>query len=199
VAESIELLRLRQYLLDSGTPHRVTASLGRYVTAADPCSPHSASSLHCADGTGGIGRALDVAGPTPSSDSPLLQAIYETVLPLAPHCAELIYSGPGGGFWKDGRRVGASHYGAAVIARHHNHVHIALPLGRFVRYPKDPAMPEEPIITSTAPIVGIAVTPTGAGYWLVAADGGVFALGDAEYLGRVEYVLPAGRSWLPPA
>jgi hypothetical protein len=143
------------------------------------------------------GRALDVAGLTPSSDSAQLLAVYQTLLPLAPHCAELIYSGPGGGFWKDGRQVGASYNGPAVVAQHHTHVHIALPLGRYVRYPKDLAMLEKPIIRSNAPIVGIAASPTGAGYWLVAADGGVFALGDAEYLGRVEYVLPAGRSWLP--
>ena len=33
--------------------------------------------------------------------------------------------------------------------------------------------------TLTAPIVGIAATPSGNGYWLVAADGGVFTFGDA--------------------
>jgi hypothetical protein len=34
-----------------------------------------------------------------------------------------------------------------------------------------------------APIVGIAPTPDGHGYWLVAADGGIFAYGDAGYHG----------------
>ena len=34
-----------------------------------------------------------------------------------------------------------------------------------------------------APIVGIASTPTGNGYWLVGADGGVFNFGDAKLLG----------------
>ena len=34
-----------------------------------------------------------------------------------------------------------------------------------------------------ARIVGIATTSDGKGYWLVDADGGVFALGDATYLG----------------
>ena len=29
------------------------------------------------------------------------------------------------------------------------------------------------------PIVGMAATPTGKGYWLVASDGGIFAFGDA--------------------
>ncbi len=37
--------------------------------------------------------------------------------------------------------------------------------------------PSEP--TRSAAKVGITSTPTGNGYWLVAADGGVFAFGDA--------------------
>jgi Cysteine-rich secretory protein family len=35
------------------------------------------------------------------------------------------------------------------------------------------------------PIVGIASTPTGNGYWLAAADGGVFTFGDAKYYGSM--------------
>lgn len=34
-----------------------------------------------------------------------------------------------------------------------------------------------------APVVGIAPTPDGGGYWLVAADGGVFTFGDARFSG----------------
>jgi cell wall-associated NlpC family hydrolase len=34
-----------------------------------------------------------------------------------------------------------------------------------------------------APVVGMAPTPDGQGYWLVGADGGVFAYGDAAYYG----------------
>ena len=33
------------------------------------------------------------------------------------------------------------------------------------------------------PIVGMAATPTGNGYWLVASDGGIFAFGDAAFYG----------------
>ncbi len=33
------------------------------------------------------------------------------------------------------------------------------------------------------PIVGMASTPTGRGYWLVASDGGIFAFGDAGFFG----------------
>jgi len=38
-------------------------------------------------------------------------------------------------------------------------------------------------ITPRAPIVGIAAAPSGQGYWLVGADGGVFAFGHASFLG----------------
>ena len=33
------------------------------------------------------------------------------------------------------------------------------------------------------PVVGMAATPDGKGYWLVAADGGIFAFGDARFYG----------------
>jgi hypothetical protein len=61
---------------------------------------------------------------------------------------------------------------------------------------------ESPVSTrplSNAPCVGIAATPTGKGYWLVFADGGVFTFGDAQFFGSAEHVLPAGRAWLPSA
>jgi hypothetical protein len=33
------------------------------------------------------------------------------------------------------------------------------------------------------PIVGMTTTPSGNGYWLVAADGGIFTFGDAPFFG----------------
>jgi hypothetical protein len=33
------------------------------------------------------------------------------------------------------------------------------------------------------PIVGMAATPDGGGYWLVASDGGIFSYGDASFHG----------------
>ena len=38
-------------------------------------------------------------------------------------------------------------------------------------------------IDLVSPIVGMAATPTGEGYWLVAGDGGVFTFGDAAFHG----------------
>ncbi len=40
-----------------------------------------------------------------------------------------------------------------------------------------------PVDPSNAPIVGIASTPSGNGYWVAAADGGVFSFGDAVFYG----------------
>ena len=37
--------------------------------------------------------------------------------------------------------------------------------------------------TLTKPIVGMAATPTGLGYWLVGSDGGIFTFGDALFYG----------------
>jgi len=34
-----------------------------------------------------------------------------------------------------------------------------------------------------APVVGVAPTPDGGGYWLAAGDGGIFTFGDADYFG----------------
>ena len=38
-----------------------------------------------------------------------------------------------------------------------------------------------------APVVDMAPTPDGGGYWMVASDGGIFAFGDAQYsMGQLE-------------
>jgi len=38
-------------------------------------------------------------------------------------------------------------------------------------------------VSPAAPIVGITATPDGGGYWLLGADGGLFAFGDARFYG----------------
>jgi hypothetical protein len=44
------------------------------------------------------------------------------------------------------------------------------------------------------PVTGMAPTPTGDGYYLVAADGGIFAFGDADFWGSVPLAAPASRT-----
>ena len=41
------------------------------------------------------------------------------------------------------------------------------------------------VYPSSAPIVGVAATPDGKGYWEVAADGGIFTFGDAGFYGSM--------------
>src|ERR1700723_183950 len=38
-------------------------------------------------------------------------------------------------------------------------------------------------VVASKPIVGMAATPDGGGYWLVASDGGIFTFGDAVFHG----------------
>ena len=38
---------------------------------------------------------------------------------------------------------------------------------------------------STRPVVGMAASPNGSGYWFVASDGGIFAFGDARFYGSM--------------
>lgn len=143
---------------------------------------------------------MDLAARSgPTVDSPELKAINHGVLKLVPlaQIKELIYAGPGGICVKNGQIVpGYTAFGASVMAGHHNHVHLAvIPTFTF----KTPETPVADLPLSNAPIVGISITPSGNGYILVAADGGVFAFGDAKFLGRVEYRLPAGNDWTPSA
>ena len=38
-------------------------------------------------------------------------------------------------------------------------------------------------LSGNAVLNGIAATPSGRGYWLVASDGGIFSFGDAHFYG----------------
>ncbi len=49
-----------------------------------------------------------------------------------------------------------------------------------------------------SPIVGLVPTPSGRGYWLLGADGGVFSFGDAWFVGSVPGVLPQGETLNAP-
>ncbi len=49
-------------------------------------------------------------------------------------------------------------------------------------------------VTIDLPMAAMASTPSGDGYWMVAADGGVFAFGDARFHGSIPGVLPSGVS-----
>jgi hypothetical protein len=79
---------------------------------------------------------------------------------------------PAGGYWLVGRDGGVFSFGSA---RFYGSVP-GLGVSRA-----DSRAPGR----SLDPIVGLAANPDGAGYWEVAADGGVFAFGDARFFGSM--------------
>ena len=66
---------------------------------------------------------------------------------------------------------------ARVVGRGHRS---PAELGRAVR---DDHMGANAVSNPNAPVVGMAATPDGGGYWLVGSDGGIFAYGDAGFYG----------------
>lgn len=184
---SLEDRALIAYMASTAVPFVVTATVNHSTLTSS-----GYVSNHVKQGTDGQGLAVDFAERWGGgSDAPGLAAIYQALLPLAPHCAELIYAGPGGGFWKNGVRVGP--YAAAD---HHDHVHIAVPLG-FIAAPLQrsiPTMPDDPNLPniqgpcSFHPIFDSAGHCTG--YYIFGTKSGeVHAFGPGtQYYGRSEVI-----------
>lgn len=117
----------------------VTATVGRYLSPANPCAPHSPGSYHCKEGTGGAGLAVDFGG-TPAQQL----AAFNALKAVAGQLAELIHNPAGAvknGQWVDPLVV----YGATVWAAHTNHTHVAVNAGTFLSPPAPPAAPRPPI------------------------------------------------------
>lgn len=184
---------------------RQLAQIGGWCVTHTTDGRHAENSLHKIKATNGYGRAVDLAAREASGwDTEALLRINEQVLQLLPlsMISELIYAGLGGICVKNGRMVdGQTVYGPIVLAAHHDHVHLAVIAGFTYNGGPPMAPADDPNrVNVNAPIVGIAVTPTGNGYYLVGADGGVFTFGDAKLFGTpIEYVKPDGREWLPKA
>lgn len=180
---------------------RVMARLMGWGIYSANSGGHSGKSFHYADGTNGKGLAVDLVDPDEAgSDSPALDLINSQIIrfiPL-PLIEELIYSAPEAINVHNGQIVPVTYWPKAVRDRHHNHNHLAVSKG-FAYNTTEALMPaDDPNrINVNAPICGMAATPTGKGYWLVAMDGGIFAFGDAVFHGNVEYIKPDDLSWLP--
>lgn len=189
---SREAQSIIDYVEACKVPHRVTDVYG---------PGHADGSYHYAAGTGGKSLAVDFGGVTPGvnpTTAGQMARIYRALLAQAGRLAELIYSGldvdgrPVTTAVKNGRRVeGASFFGPAVWRDHFDHVHVAVTRGTFLADPLetkgDPMADQDPNVhRAQAPVVAFEATPTGKGYWIVTADGEVFAFGDAQYFGRVD-------------
>lgn len=170
---SKEVQALVAYIKRSGAPHRVTATLGQHVSNTNPCDPHSPGSYHCRDGTGGIGLAIDLAEPGPSSLSPGLLRIFAAFAAVESSLAELIYAGAPYNI-RDGKRVPPY-----AVDQHKNHVHVAVKRGVFL---STPVWSVKPMYDPPLQIVASLDCPTG-GTWCVAPDGAIFSFGGAPYLG----------------
>jgi hypothetical protein len=62
---------------------------------------------------------------------------------------------------------------------------LAIMAGLVLAGPVLTGAPAQAAVASAQPLVGIVSTPSGHGYWQVAADGGVFAFGDAGFYGSM--------------
>jgi hypothetical protein len=128
MAESREVRALRQYLKDSGHPHRVT----------DVSTPgvHARNSRHYQSGTDGDGLALDFGGPRPG-DHKAMGVIFAALGLVADQLHELI----GGPLFvtrtvKNGRWGNpVQQYGAKTWQAHNSHVHVSVDRGTFVHWP----------------------------------------------------------------
>lgn len=181
----------------------VTAALRKLARIMGWAVMHTTDGGHTKTSYHYSGRAVDLAARSgPGWDSEQLCEINEAIIryvPL-PMISELIYSGPGNICVKRGKVViGNAAFGKSVMSRHHNHVHFAVVPTFTYNGGSDLPADDPNRINSNAPIAGVAITPSGKGYLLVGMDGGVFAFGDAEFHGNVEYVKPDGREWLPKA
>lgn len=153
------------------------------VTDINTPKVHAEHSYHYWDGTGGKGLAVDFAGTTPN-DEPQMAAIYAALFPLAAHFKELIHNGD-----MTGRAVrngvvanGITLFGPVVWAAHRNHVHVAVAKGTFLTdyLPKQPVKVEvKPVWDPPLQVVDFLPYWKGSGGWMLFADGGVGAVGEA--------------------
>jgi lysozyme len=124
--ESKEVAHLREYLRDSGVPHRITSTVRSELP-----------SRHAQMGTDGEGLAVDAGGPKPGWDTPEMLAIFKVFEPVEHLLYELIYSGAPYSI-KRGKRV--ARY---AIDKHWNHVHVAVNKGVFIEFPSARPTPTE--------------------------------------------------------
>lgn len=163
---SQELKEFKAFIEALGVPHRITATTG---------GDHAAHSYHYAEGTGGKGRGIDVAGPKPGSKTLEMTKVFNAILPYAKNFKEFFYNG------------GPTVY---HFPGHDNHIHIGLPLGW-----KNP-IPTKPVGVKVARRVTWDVAdaldcPTG-GTWLLFRDGGIGSVGGAP--SKPENI-PAGKDY----
>lgn len=176
----------------------VTAALRRlagimgWIVTSTTDGAHSATSYHY------TGQAVDLASPDgPSWDSYQLLTINEAIIQVIPlsMILELIYAGPGNVCVKNGRIVeGRKAYGREVMARHHNHVHLAVVDTFTYNGTEEVAMPDDPNLPNITGPVQLEVLSNQAGectgYFIFShATGELHSFGPgARFHGRSEVI-----------
>jgi hypothetical protein len=188
VTISREARAVIDYVESHAIPYRVTSIVRRAAEGKRPRSYHEQK------GTGGDGLAVDFAGVTPGvtpTTVAQMGAIYRALREVAPQLAELIHNGPGiSKAVKNGKLVdGLATFGPVTWGDHRDHVHVAVPRGTFLT-PKTVTPPgylvEEVAPMWDPPLQVVDVLPWwkgGGGGYLLLADGGVGAVGEAPYRG----------------
>jgi hypothetical protein len=196
-------------IVASGIEHAVTdintagvhAKTGNhYKTDCQAATP-----THAMDTTvkGDIGRAVDFAQKKGDgkSDTPELFAIFKFFMDAygrKGQLSELYYAGPEATecvrsgkvmLWTDVAKSTRD----AIRSNHHNHVHIAVPKGVFLKPPNTPiALVEEDDMPKPDSRVDACRAP-GGGVWTLTFDGGVRATGGAPFFGSYPGLPPSKR------
>jgi hypothetical protein len=178
----------------------VTAALRTLAGVAGWCVTHTTDGTHAKASLHYSGRAVDLADRAgPGTDTSALLAINEQVIRLVPlsMISELIYAGPGNVCVNNGRIVnGMSVYGPAVMAEHHNHVHLGVIADFTYNGSQEVAVPDnDPNLPDIVGPVEFAIAgsdPGGncTGYYIFShATGELHSFGPgAKFYGRSEVV-----------
>lgn len=168
------------------------------VTDINTPGVHTATSWHYAQGTGGIGTAVDLAG-TSSGTTPAMvaqmTAIWKAFLPAGARLAELFFQAPGiTTVIKNGKVMSA----LTVLSRstwdaHRNHVHVAVRPGVFLVAPLPEPKGVAPVFNPPLQIVDFLANPDGPGGWGLGPDGGIYGLGGCPWRGIDRQ--PLGKSY----
>ena len=131
---------LMQYLRDAKAATRVDV-----VVTCTTDHPAGAT-RHLQRGTNGLGLAIDCRKRTRGLD--IHRAVFDLFVPIETQLYELIYASASYNI-KAGRRVPPY-----ATAGHHDHVHVAVNRGVFVRWPRPvpsppplPTLPEDDVLT----------------------------------------------------
>lgn len=143
---------LMQYLRDAKAATRVD------VVVTCTTDHPAGTTRHLQRGTNGLGLAIDCRKRTRGLD--IHKAVFDLFVPVETQLFELIYAGASYSI-KAGRRVAPY-----AVAGHHDHVHVAVDRGVFVRWPTAPQPAPAPIHLTTEDDMAVIVTKTTGESWV---------------------------------